>query len=125
VAFLSATDAHHEWAVHTFRKLRTPLVTCEAVIAETTHLLRASHDAQDKVLEWVGRGTLVPDFDLTSEGAAVRRLMRRYKDVPMSLADACLVRLAEIHDDHAVVTLDADFRVYRKDGRAPVPLVAP
>jgi len=43
----------------------------------------------------------------------------------MSLADACIVRMSEIHDRHAVLTLDSDFLVYRKHGRTSLPLIHP
>ena len=125
VAFFDPGDEAHEWAVDTFRRLRTPLLTNEAVLVEGVYLLRYSQASQDRILEWVTRGTLSLAFDLGTEVALVRRLMRKYRDVPMSLADACLVRMAEMFDGHAVCTLDRDFRVYRKNGEAPVPLIAP
>ena len=52
-------------------------------------------------------------------------LMRRYGDSPMSLADACLVRLSELHSDCQVFTLDAHFRRDRRHGRHVIPLLAP
>lgn len=51
--------------------------------------------------------------------------MRRYADVPMSLADACLVRMSELSDDASVLTLDSDFRIYRRLGRQAIPLLTP
>lgn len=51
--------------------------------------------------------------------------MKKYADTPMSFADACLVRMAELDDDAVVVTLDSDFTVYRKNGDQPIPLVTP
>lgn len=125
VALFDADDEFHDWAVEAFGSLRAPLLTCEPVIAESHHLLRYAPDAQDRILEWLGRGALVLPFALGADSAAVRRHMRRYRSVPMSLADACLVRMAEIHADHAVCTLDGDFRVYRKDGGAEIPVVMP
>lgn len=125
VAFLDADEEHHAWAVETFRTLRAPLLTCEPVLAETMHLVRRSPAAQDLVFEWVARGAIVLAFDLADECAAVRRLMRKYRDVPMSLADACVVRMSETIGGHLVCTLDEDFRVYRRDGDTPIPLRAP
>lgn len=125
VAFLDAGEEHHAWATAAFRRFRAPLLTCEPVLAETLWLLRAAPDAQDKVLEWIGRGALAIAFDLAGDSAAVRRLMRKYRDRPMSLADACLVRMAEVHPGHVVCTLDGDFRVYRRDGGAPIALAIP
>jgi uncharacterized protein len=123
VALFDPGDDAHEWVGETFRKIRMPLLTCEPVLAEAAHLLRFSPPALDKILEWIGNGTLSVAFDLAEDSAAVRRLMRKHRDVPMSLADACLVRMAENHDGHAIGTLDADFRVYRRDGRGPLALV--
>lgn len=125
VALLDADEEHHDWAVETFRTLPAPLVTCEAVLAEAMYLLRRSPDAQDKILDWIGRGTLTVAFDLAADCAAVRRLMKKYRSVPMSLADACLVRMAETLERHAICTLDGDFRVYRKDGGEAIELVIP
>ena len=125
VALLDADEEFHPWAVATIRGFRAPLATCEPVLAEALYLLRASPEAQDKVLEWIGRGTLSIPFEVAAECAAVRRLMKKYRDVPMSLADACIVRMAESLGDHAVCTLDSDFRVYRKDGGAAIPLAIP
>jgi hypothetical protein len=77
------------------------------------------------LLDLVAAGTLAVEFALMSELAAVRRLVARYRDRPMSLADACLVRLAELFDDAEVITLDRDFSIYRKHGRQTVPLISP
>lgn len=125
VALLDADEEHHAWATGAIRRFRAPLLTCEPVLAESMHVLRRLPDAQDRILEWLGRGALVPAIDVAGESAALRRLMRKYRDRPMSLADACLVRLAETYPDHAVFTLDSDFRVYRKDGGAEIPVVMP
>ncbi len=125
VAFFDADDEHHEWAIESFAGVRNPLLTCEPVLAEAMYLLRARAPAQDKVLDWVARGSLSIDFNLAADVAAVRRLMKKYRDLPMSFADACLVRMADAFDDHVVCTLDADFRVYRKDGGAAIRLVIP
>ena len=56
---------------------------------------------------------------------AFEELLRRYRNVPMSLADACLVRLSELYGDCAVLTLDSDFRIYRRHGRQVIPVLAP
>ena len=77
------------------------------------------------MLELVERGLIGLDFSLAAELVAVRRLVTRYRDRPMSLADACLVRMAELYDEAAVLTLDSDFTVYRKNGRQVIPVVMP
>lgn len=125
VAFLSARDHYHAWAKGAFASVTPPALTCEAVLAEAWHLLRESGNGQPALLELIAMGTVVPGFSLTTELAAVRRLVTRYRDRPMSLADACLVRMAELHDDAAVITVDRNFTVYRKHGRQAIPLVSP
>lgn len=125
VAFLSARDHYHAWAKGAFATVTPPALTCEAVLAEAWHLLSGTGNGQLALLELIAMGTVVPDFSLKTELAAVRRLVTRYRDRPMSLADACLVRMAELHDEAAVVTVDKDFAVYRKHSRQAIPLVSP
>lgn len=125
VAVLSARDHHHVWARNTFASVTPPALTCEAVLAEAWHLLRGTANGQAALLELIASGTVVVEFSLTEELSAVRRLVARYRDRPMSLADACLVRMAELYDDAAVVTVDQDFSVYRKHGRQAIPLISP
>ena len=125
VALLSARDTHHQWARSSFATIAPPGITCEAVLAEAWHLLRGTARGQSALLELLAGGTLTIEFGLMAELAAVRRLVSRYNDQPMSLADACLVRLAELYDEAAVITLDRDFAVYRKNGRQVIPLISP
>lgn len=125
VAFLSARDHYHAWAKGAFATVTPPALTCEAVLAEAWHLLSGTGNGQLALLELIAMGTVVPDFSLKTELAAVRRLVTRYRDRPMSFADACLVRMAELHDEAAVVTVDKDFAVYRKHSRQAIPLVSP
>ena len=125
VALLSARDTHHQWARSSFATIAPPGITCEAVLAEAWHLLRGTARGQSALLELLAGGTLTIEFGLMAELAAVRRLVSRYKDKPMSLADACMVRLAEIYDEASVITLDRDFAVYRKNGRQVIPLISP
>lgn len=125
VALLSARDTHHQWARSSFATIAPPGITCEAVLAEAWHLLRGTARGQSALLELLAGGILTIEFGLMAELAAVRRLVSRYKDQPMSLADACMVRLAEIYDEASVITLDRDFAVYRKNGRQVIPLISP
>lgn len=125
VALLSERDRHHEWAKQAFAGTASPVRTCEAVLSEAWHLLRLTRRGQPALLELVERGLISIDFALAAELVAVRRLVTRYRDRPMSLADACLVRMAELYDEAAVLTVDADFTIYRKNGRQVIPLLAP
>jgi len=104
---------------------RPPLRTCEPVLSEACFLLRSLPKGRDAVLELVDSKLVVLSFSLGEEIAVVRRLMRRYADVPMSLADACLVRMCELDDRAAVMTLDSDFRRYRKHGQHVIAVVSP
>jgi len=123
VAFLNARDRHHEWAVRRFSELRAPLLTCEAVLSEACFVLRAVRGGPEAVIDLVHRGALALPFSLEQEASSIRKLLVKYRDVPMSLADACLVRLSEQHAESAVVTLDGDFSVYRRHGRQAIPLI--
>ena len=125
VALLSARDRYHAWAREAFAAVEPPAVTCEAVLAEAWHLLTGTSKGQGALLDMLGTGALAVDFALGAELAAVRRLVARYRSRPMSLADACIVRLAELFDDAEVVTLDSDFSIYRKHGRQAIPLISP
>ena len=125
VAFLDRREAHHDWIAERSQMFTLPWLLCEAVLAASWHLLRRLPGAQDVLLDMVEGGLLKVEFALASEIGQVRLLRRKYRDIPMSLADACLVRMAELFDDHAICTLDADFTVYRKHGRKPIPLITP
>lgn len=125
VALLSERDSHHGWAKAALSTVKPPALTCEAVIAEAWHLLRGTGKGQSSLLELLSTGAIDVPFVLTEELATVRRLLLRYADRPMSLADACLVRMSELFDDAAVITLDRDFAVYRRLGRKTIPLLAP
>lgn len=125
VAMLVRTDDHHGWAVARLRELPPPFLTCEPVLAEVAHLVRKVRHGLERFVDLLMSDLLRVDLDLMVERAPVGRLLRKYADRPMSLADACLVRLAEMNDRASVLTLDSDFAVYRKHGRRVVPLIAP
>jgi uncharacterized protein len=125
MALMCRNDRHHEWAKLQFSRYPGPFLTCEAVVAETCFLLaRAGFDPARALLA-IERDVVRVAMQLTDELGAVRSLLERYANVPASLADACLVRLSEIHDGSRVLTLDRDFSIYRRHGRRPIPLVAP
>jgi len=125
VAFFDRAERHHHWVVECFDEIEAPLLVCEPVLAEAMHLLARYPKAQDALLELVGNGALRVAFKIDEHVDALRRLLRKYKDTPMSLADACIVRMSEIHDRHAILTLDSDFLIYRKHGRASLTLKYP
>lgn len=125
VALLNARDEHHDWARETMEHLDAPLITCEPVLAEASHLVRKLAGGPEAVLDLVARGVLQVALRADTEVFALRTLLTRYRSVPMSLADACLVRLSEVHARAEVLTLDRDFLVYRRSGRLRIPLIAP
>ncbi len=125
VAYLDRSDRDHAWAKDTFKQLTRPLLTCEAVIAEALFLLRRGGIDPDSLLNLIARGLVMPGFSLATEIGAIQNLIKTYRNIPMSLADACLVRLAEIYENSKVMTLDSDFVVYRKSRRRIIPLLRP
>ena len=126
IAFLNSRDGHHEWAREQWARVKPPFLTCEAVIAEACFLARRlASGADEAVVTLVERGVLDLSFRLVDEAAAIARMMKKYHDVPMSLADACLVRMTEHHPGSVVLTLDRDFRIYRRRGRQGVPVRMP
>ena len=125
VAFLNRNDQWHRWAETQMGALPPPLLTCEPVLTEACFLIQRNGGQPAEVLRKVQAGVITIALDLQTEAAALETLMRRYADTPMSLADACLVRLSEIHSDCQVFTLDTHFRRYRRYGRQVIPLLAP
>ena len=117
VAYLERADRDHAWSRAQFKLLHDPLITCDAVLSEAFFLLRQSSGGGEKLLQLLERKIVLPAFDLAAELARVSSLMRCYETVPMSLADACLVRMAELHEPGRVFTLDSDFKIYRKNRR--------
>lgn len=123
VALLSRRDRHHHWAALQAPRFPPPWITCEAVLSEAFHLL--GRLGQAPLAELLRRQALAAAFDLGDELEAVLGLMRKYTNVPMGLADACLVRMTETLADPVVLTTDADFRIYRRHSRQLVPFVMP
>jgi predicted nucleic acid-binding protein len=125
VAWLSEKDAWHGWAVEQFGLLEPPFLTCEAVLTETCFLYAREGGEPARILAKVRSGLLQVRIEINDEAATLETLMARYRDTPMSLADACLVRLSEIHKDCRIFTLDRHFKHYRRFGRSVIPLLSP
>jgi len=122
VAFANRNDAHHEWAVSVASGVTEPLLTCEAVLAETAfHLQDAT-----VVLQLLEEGLIALAFDCRDHLPQLKALARRYRDRHPDLADLCLIRMSEENPRHSVITVDrADFRVYRRNKREAIPLICP
>lgn len=122
VAFANRRDAHHAWAVAVAEQVTEPLLTCEAVLAETAfHLGNAA-----LVLAMVQERLVTIAFAASEHLPQLAALARRYADRHPDLADLCLVRMSELHPRHRVITTDReDFRVYRRNKREAIPVVCP
>ncbi|MCK8600508.1 type II toxin-antitoxin system VapC family toxin [Desulfoferrobacter suflitae] len=125
VAFLNSQDKYHDWTKAQWAEIRPPLLTCEAVISEACFLLRGFHKGPSSVLELLKRKVLKISFSMEDQIAAISLFMNKYRSLPASLADACLVRIAELHESSTVLTLDSDFRIYRMHKRRVIPLLTP
>jgi predicted nucleic acid-binding protein len=125
VAALISTDRHHDWARAELARLRPPLVTCEPVLTEAAHIIAANGGDPAVIVRMPQTGSLKIDFRVDEDPASLATLMHRYRNVPMSLADACLVRLSERFERGFVWTTDSDFRIYRRNGRHVIPVLMP
>ena len=125
VAFLDRAEQHHRWVAERVEELDTPLLVCEPVLAESMYLLARFARAQEALFGLLDNGALRIAFRIDEHVPALRKLHEKYRDRPMSLADACIVQMAKIYERHAVLTLDSDFSVYRKHGRIPLALIHP
>ena len=125
VALIDKREQFHQWATEQAQNLIPPFITCEAVISETCFLLRNLHKGKDAVLSMIEDEILQIDFSLSNEISKIKSLMSKYENVPMSLADACLVRMSELVDNSVVFTIDSDFLIYRKHGKKAIPLKFP
>jgi predicted nucleic acid-binding protein len=125
VALFDRSERCHRWVISRIAELDPPLLVCEPVLTEAAYLLGRFARAHDALFDLLENGALVLAFRLEDNAAPLSRLMHKYRDTPMSLADACVVRMAEEHDNASVMTMDGDFSVYRKHGRTPIKLIHP
>ena len=121
VAFARSRDMHHDWATRVAEEVTEPLLTCEAVLAETAfHLNNVGI-----VLEMIGDELVRLSFDCNDHLPQLAYLAKRYADRQPDLADLCLIRMSELYPRHRVITADKDFRVYRRNKREVIPLICP
>ena len=122
VAFVSRSDTHHAWAESLADQIEEPLLTCEAVLAETAFHLR---DVA-VVLAMIAEGMIVPAFQCLENLPQLEGLAKRYADRQPDLADLCLIRMSELYPRHSVLTVDReDFSVYRRNKRERIPIICP
>lgn len=127
VALLDRRDNHHEWAKREITGLRDPLLTCEAVISEVFFLLSRVRGGTATFAGLLRDGLVrvSPNFSYASQQSRVLNYLERYANVPMSFADACLVRMSEIDRDCLIFTTDHDFLTYRRNRRQMIRLISP
>lgn len=126
VAVLNRRDSHHSWAKRELANLTDPLVTCEAVLSEAFFLLSRIRNGISTLIELLHEGLVFGDsnFSFAKEPGEILRHLEHYSAVPMSFADACLVRMCEL-EDSIVFTTDRGFLIYRRHHRQPIPLISP
>lgn len=125
VAFLNRRDTYHGWAMQQLADIRQPLLTCEAVLSEACFLMRRNAGGIQAVLDLLHNGFMTLLYHISDDVISVRTLIMKYADVPMSLADACLVRIAERYKNSPVLTLDSDFQIYRRQNAKPIRTILP
>ncbi|MBO1350980.1 MAG: PIN domain-containing protein [Hormoscilla sp. GUM202] len=125
VAYLKRQDEFHNWVMGELARIEPPLLTCEPVIVEACFLVRNVYPGSGAVISLLNRGLLQIAFDLQAEAGPIEQLMNRYQSVPMSCADACLVRMAELSPGSEMLTLDSDFLIYRKNRNQTIPVIMP
>ena len=125
IAYLMPKDKFHVWAVSQLSQISSPVLTSEAVITEACFLAQRIYQGQETILKLIRQGHIIIPFTLTAEIEAIENFMQRYASVPMSLADACLVRMSEMYDRSPILTLDSDFRIYRKHRNQTIPVIMP
>jgi predicted nucleic acid-binding protein len=125
VALLDRSEQHHKSCVGALEAITGPLVTCEAVIAESCYLLRSLPGAPEAILENVVSGTFQIPFKLSRSASQIQRVFRKYQDREVDFADACLIHLATELKTGEILTLDHDFEVYRWSVNKPFHLLIP
>lgn len=125
VTMLDRNEQYHNRYLTAVQKLSAPLVTCEAVIAESCYLLRNTPGASDAVLQNVERSVFLIPFILSKSAASTRRIMKKYGNLPADYKDACLVQLATELGAGEILTLDRGFEIYRWGRGKPFRLLIP
>jgi len=125
VALLNRNDRFHRWTTDQMAILNPPLYSCESVVSEACFRLQQAHLKVSGIFELIDRKVLMISFELRDEYSKVADLMQKYSNLPMDLADACLVAMADKLPDARVLTLDGDFLIYRKSTRQMIPTIMP
>jgi len=125
IAYLMPKDKFHTWAVSELSQITSPVLTSEAVITEACFLAQRIHKGQETILKLIRQGHIINPFNLSQEIETIENLMQRYTSLPMSLADASLVRMSEMYNNTPILTLDSDFTIDRKHRNQTIPVIMP
>ena len=125
VALLDRNDAGHKRCVKAIERVDRPLITCEAVVTESCHLVSHISGAGEEVLRNLERAMFQIRFELSASVDAIGALMRKYADTPIDFADACLLHMADELNTGDILTLDSDFLHYRWRKTRPFHLLIP
>ena len=125
VAYINRKDSYHKWAINILKTVSPPVITCEPVIIESSYILRKFEKGNQLLFQLIKEHLLEIRFNMQVEIEKIDSLFNQYADLPMSIADACLVRMFEIFHDSKIVTIDSDFKIYRKNKNEIIPLIIP
>jgi predicted nucleic acid-binding protein len=125
VAIIHRDDQYHAWSTEQTAEITLPLLTCEAVLSEAYFLLDGIPNARRSLMNLVVNEMVQVPFSLREEIEPVGKLLNRYANIPMTFADACLVRMCEQHSRSTLFTTDSDFTIYRKHGRQVISVIMP
>ena len=125
VAMLNRYDTYYNWAIQQMATVQSSVLTCEAVLSEAHFLLYNRGLNTQIIIKMVQKGLIKAPFHFNDEVNMIEQLMEKYANVPMSFADACLVRMTELYSNSIVLTLDSDFQIYRKHGNQVIPTIMP
>jgi predicted nucleic acid-binding protein len=125
VAYLRQNECYHAWTCEAIATIGPPFYTCEPVLTEASFIIERTKGDPGVILDLVERGVVVPSFRISENIVRIRKLMAKYRNLPMSLADACLVVMSEQNEGARVLTLDSHFRIYRLSDRRVIPVLMP
>lgn len=113
IALFNKNDYYHEKTLKFLKNFKGRLITSWIVISEVMHLLSFSVEVQLNFLEWIARGGLIVEDIKSSDIEYLMKRIKKYSDLPMDLADASLMCLAEKQNILQILSLDSDFDIYR------------
>ncbi len=121
VAFANRRDQYFPWAYALGENIHEPLLTCEAVLAEAAFHLKCC----GLVLRLLETGLIRLAFEVDDHRPELVALAQRYTNRQPDLADLCLIRMSELNPQHPVITVDSDFRIYRRNRHETIPVLMP